>query len=349
MIGKTFLDVIGLTKNEKTESLKIVPEIEREPLNELKNKIKDCSTPVEIDTKLKGAGLQDIEKLSERVKELHAQGNIDQLERGEVNDIIKEHNYTNIAEQAHGYTGVNAALKKYKDNIRNNTEDTRKFTEIMSKSNASFANYIRSLNGAEGSMVGYGASLVAAKIKTLALRASTIALNMALTMGIGYIIGEAVSWIYSMFNAQGEAIEAAAESVSELKSNLQTLDDYKAKIIELKTALDSSTISYEAAKEKREELMNIQNELISQYGSEAAGIDLVTGSLEEQKEALENLKIKKSEEWLNENQSGINGAKENLEDSGEILIKNANAKYTERLANRINSYNWAYSNGYMYR
>ena len=349
MIGKTFLDVIGLTKNEKTESLKIVPEIEREPLNELKNKIKDCSTPVEIDTKLKGAGLQDIEKLSERVKELHAQGNIDQLERGEVNDIIKEHNYTNIAEQAHGYTGVNAALKKYKDNIRNNTEDTRKFTEIMSKSNASFANYIRSLNGAEGSMVGYGASLVAAKIKTLALRASTIALNMALTMGIGYIIGEAVSWIYSMFNAQGEAIEAAAESVSELKSNLQTLDDYKAKIIELKTALDSSTISYEAAKEKREELMNIQNELISQYGSEAAGIDLVTGSLEEQKEALENLKIKKSEEWLNENQSGINGAKENLEDSGEILIKNANAKYTERLANRINSYNWTYEHNYIDR
>ena len=88
------LDIASVTKGGKTESFKIIPKIEDDSLKNLKKEIQKCKEPIDIDTKLKGAGLQDVEKLSGRIKELQSQGKLKKLEREEVNSLIQEHNYS---------------------------------------------------------------------------------------------------------------------------------------------------------------------------------------------------------------------------------------------------------------
>ncbi len=94
LIGKTLLDIASVTKGEKTESFKIIPEIEKYSFDNLKKELQKFKDPIKIDAKLKEAGLQDVEKLSGRIKELQSQGKLKKLEQKEVNSLIQEHNYS---------------------------------------------------------------------------------------------------------------------------------------------------------------------------------------------------------------------------------------------------------------
>ena len=342
MIGKTFIDAVFTNKGAKSESFKIIPEIKQKPFDNFKNDIKKCDTTVEIDTAIKEAGLQNVANLSAHIKELRESGQIDTLTPKHVNDLIKTQNYTNIAERAHGFTGVSAAIDQYNDKIRTSSDNTAKFTDIMGKNNSKFASYIKNLNGAKASMLGYGASLIGAKIKTFALNAATMAMNMTMSMGIAALVSWGIGEVISLFSQSEEAIQKAAESASELSSNLQSLDDYKTKITELKTALDSNTLSYTEAQAKRQELMRIQDEIIQKYGNEASGINLVTGSIEEQGKAIDNLKAKEAKSWIGQNVEGIDEAKKDIDTPGRIKLTNINAKYSKEFIKKLNKYKWAY-------
>ena len=323
MIGKTFLDAVFTNKGAEIKPLEPIYEVNDDKINNLREKIKDCDTTVEIDTEIKNAGLQNVANLSAHIKELRESGQIDTLDKEYVNDLIKTQNYTNIAERAHGFTGVSAAMDQYNDKIRTSSDNTAKFTDIMGKSNSKFASYIKNLNGAKASMLGYGASLIGAKIKTLASNTTTMAVNMAMSTIAGAFMSWGIGQVISLLNQSEEAIQKAAESASELSSNLQSLDDYKTKITELKTALDSNTLSYTDAQAKRQELMRIQDEIIDKYGNEASGIDLVTGSIEKQGKAIDDLKAKEAKSWIEQNIEGINEAKKNIyHKAGHITIDN---------------------------
>ncbi len=343
MIGKTFIDAVFTNKYAETKPLEPIYEVNDDEINNLKKKIKKCDTTVEIDTAIKEAGLQNVANLSAHIKELRESGQIDTLDKGYVNDLIKTQNYTNIAERAHGFTGVSAAIKQYNGEIRNNAENTAKFADIMGKNNSKFASYIKNLNGAKASIPGYSVSLIGAKIKTLASNTTTMAVNMAMSTIAGAFVSWGIGQVISLLNQSEEAIQKAAESASELSSNLQSLDDYKTKITELKTALDSNTLSYTEAQAKRQELMRIQDEIIDKYGNEASGINLVTGSIEKQGKAIDDLKAKEAKSWIGQNVEGIDEAKKDIDDSGRIRMRNLNAQYSEEFAEKINKYKWAYS------
>lgn len=89
--------------------------------------------------------------------------------------------------------------------------------------------------------------------------------------------------------SQEEARQAAVEAADAHNEIATSLETYKSRISELRTELDSNTISEENAYAAREELMKIQEDLIDKFGLEAQGIDLVTGSIKDQIEALEEL------------------------------------------------------------
>ena len=89
--------------------------------------------------------------------------------------------------------------------------------------------------------------------------------------------------------SQEEARQAAVEAADAHNEIATSLETYKSRISELRTELDSNTISEENAYAAREELMKIQEDLIERFGLEAQGIDLVTGSINNQIEALEKL------------------------------------------------------------
>jgi len=94
-------------------------------------------------------------------------------------------------------------------------------------------------------------------------------------------------------------IAKANEATNTYKEQASSLESNKQSITELREAIESGNLSYSEATEKREELLSIQRELLSSYGSEAEGIDLVNGSLEEQIALLNELEEKNRQEWKN--------------------------------------------------
>lgn len=100
--------------------------------------------------------------------------------------------------------------------------------------------------------------------------------------------------------AEAEAADAANKHAKELEETNDSIDTYKTRIDTLRKSLDEGNLSEEEAYNTRKQLMSIQDELIDKYGKEAEGINLVTGEINAQKAALDELSKAKMTEWLNQ-------------------------------------------------
>ena len=67
------------------------------------------------------------------------------------------------------------------------------------------------------------------------------------------------------------------------------LNDYKNQVVELRSALASGGLSMDESRQKREQLLSIQESLVGMYGREAEGIDLVSGNVDYLIERLDAL------------------------------------------------------------
>lgn len=147
-----------------------------------------------------------------------------------------------------------------------------------------------------------------------------LGLRGALTgLAIGAGVGLATLLIGKILNSAREAKEAADELRSESKANAEeyrqeeeALDDVVSKYVEA----ISSTQTYA---EKKEELLNIQNQLPDTYKDEANGIDLVNGKIEENIKLLDEQRKKKAEEYVQSNQGGYEQALKELGVSKNII------------------------------
>lgn len=129
-----------------------------------------------------------------------------------------------------------------------------------------------------------------------------------ITAGIG-----AVTSAYSAYQQyRDNLISDAQQSSQELLSNTSTLDEQIAKVEELKTSLASGTLSEEESYQAKSQLLDIQNELISTYGNQAEGIDLVNGSLEKELALMNELSVANANKYLNENKTAIDEAKDQM-------------------------------------
>jgi len=120
-------------------------------------------------------------------------------------------------------------------------------------------------------------------------------------------IAAAVSAVSMLKNKWEEAQQAArdasdeyVERAKELSANIENIDETIDKFKELKKIVDDSSSSYTEYKQAKEELKQLQEELIKQYGKEAEGIDLVNGSLSEQAEKIKQIKQESAKAFLNE-------------------------------------------------
>ena len=146
---------------------------------------------------------------------------------------------------------------------------------------------------------------------------SVIALGAAiaaLAVGVGAAIAVKVAY---------DDLRRSAEELGRTYQNTkQNLDQYKQEIIELRAKIDDSSTSYDEAKEARERLLIIQNELIDKYGAEGAAINVLTGDVNALSEAFKHLskaQWEAAKEEFNGNLKGwdwmvqqIHGASDNL-------------------------------------
>ena len=149
-----------------------------------------------------------------------------------------------------------------------------------------------------------------------AANATLIGTLSAVAPAVIAVVG-AISAAVSIFNlakqAQEEHFKALKEAVESYEADTGKIDEYKAKILELREALDSGTLSDADAYEAKKQLIDIQNQLFASYGDQVSGIDLVNGKLKEQIDILQNLTKTEANELLNRVKSEY-GSVESIEE-----------------------------------
>ena len=122
------------------------------------------------------------------------------------------------------------------------------------------------------------------------------------------VIGIAIA-IYQNYKQKVEEARQAAEDAANSHNELAaSMDEYKTKIISLREELDKGNLSEEEAYNKRKELISIQEDLIEKFGEEAKGLQLVTGEINNQIDAINNLSKANWNDYKQDNIGAIQDA-----------------------------------------
>lgn len=170
-------------------------------------------------------------------------------------------------------------------------------------------NVVDKLGLLQGAFSALGVAGLAKGVSLLSANWSTlVSIMTSPTAGVAMGVGAVVSAYSAYNNYIKEMIENTRQSADEFATNNASLDEQISKVQELKTALASNTLSEEESYNIKSQLLDIQNELVSSYGSQANGIDLVNGSLEKELALMNEISVANANTYLNENEKGITKA-----------------------------------------
>lgn len=162
----------------------------------------------------------------------------------------------------------------------------------------------------------------ASKGASLSTKLLSGAFNLVASIGISIAFSLIAKAITSIATANKRAIESTQDATNSYKEEVSSLNDYKEKIATLTKELQDSSLSYDEAKEKRKELLGIQDELIKKYGNEEEAIKNITNAITGQSDAFDLLNEQAYRDWYTKANKGTLGG---FGDSGLELAK----KYME--------------------
>lgn len=150
---------------------------------------------------------------------------------------------------------------------------------------------------------GFGAAPAELDKLTKSSKAAELAMKglaLAGNIFVSLVISKVISTVYEMAQASDTVGKAAKEAADEFSSASSDIESYKKQIEDLYNTINNSSSSIEDVTNARKQLLSIQDEMISKFGSEKEVIDLVTGAVNNQTGAFEELSRKKWLETLNE-------------------------------------------------
>lgn len=110
---------------------------------------------------------------------------------------------------------------------------------------------------------------------------------------------------------QERGYKKATNQSNEWSERDKTLTDQIAQYEQLKTQLDSGALSAQEEYNIRSQILDIQNQIVDTYGSQASGIDLVNGSLQTQLDLLQQIRSddqSDAQKFLDDNSGFFGGA-----------------------------------------
>ncbi len=189
-----------------------------------------------------------------------------------------------------GLKKVSSAITQYNSLTITGTSEQNMFAMAVSTTNGKLGSYLTSLNGAKATLGGYTVSLFSATAKTIALKAATLALNTAMTMGISVAISAVIEGIQYLCNANERYIESQKQIIDKTTENIQKYED------EI-TSLNALQSKLEDAKGDKTELAKIQNELNAAIGNtpellntESNAYEVANQKIEDRIERLKELR-----------------------------------------------------------
>lgn len=130
---------------------------------------------------------------------------------------------------------------------------------------------------------------------------------------ISTVVGLATA-AWSAYNqAVQESIQRAKDITSAWDESNSSLNEQISKYKELKSQLDSGTLSPDEEFSTRQQILDIQTQITSQYGEQAEGISLVNGALDAQLAKLQQIAAENAKTELNKSQDEYNNVIDQME------------------------------------
>ncbi len=153
--------------------------------------------------------------------------------------------------------------------------------------------------------------------------ASTISLGSAFKGLLGTLAANPIVWISTALMAGvmawnhhnqkvQESIQKATDAATAYKETSSAIQEQINKYKELKSQLDSGVLTPSEEYETRQQILDIQNEITSQYGSQVSNIDLVNGSLQTQLGILQQITSENAKTELNKNRKEYKDASKQM-------------------------------------
>lgn len=153
----------------------------------------------------------------------------------------------------------------------------------------------------------------AAKKAFSALKANPIAT-------VSTVIGLATA-AWSAYNqAVEESIQRAKDITSAWDESNSSLNEQISKYKELKSQLDSGTLTPDEDYSTRQQILDIQTQITSQYDEQAEGVSLVNGSLEQQLAILQQIAAENAKTELNKGMDEYKNVSRQMEKERSYLV-----------------------------
>lgn len=130
---------------------------------------------------------------------------------------------------------------------------------------------------------------------------------------ISTVVGLATAAWSSYNQSIEESIQRAKDVTSAWDESNSSLNDQISKYKELKSQLDSGTLTPDEEYSTRQQILDIQTQITSQYGEQAEGVNLVNGSLEQQLALLQQIAAENALTELNKNMDSYKNVAQQME------------------------------------
>lgn len=210
--------------------------------------------------------------------------------------IFKDHSKDNLVKEFETF-------KSMMSDYGMTAEDVAK--DLGNQLNPQIQAYVKSAKNGELTTEGFKRSIGNLSIGTKAANVALKALSMAGNMLLMWGVSEVVSGLYKMSQVSEDVANKAKTLGASFSSTKSELKDYKEQIEDLYTTINDSGSSIDEVKEARIKLMSIQDQMIEKYGSEKEIVEAITGAIQNEAGAWENLS---SAQWKK--------TKANFNDSG---------------------------------
>ena len=124
--------------------------------------------------------------------------------------------------------------------------------------------------------------------------------NFAISAGISAAISLTIAGLTKLYNSDKELAKATQEVSSKFKEQKSQLTEYSDETIKLRKIIDDSTSSLDEKREATSRLYEIQNDLITQYGSYHNSLDIINDDLETQLNLLQEINRENSKKAIDE-------------------------------------------------
>lgn len=109
-----------------------------------------------------------------------------------------------------------------------------------------------------------------------------------------------------------ESIQKATDSTTAWKESSNALNEQIQKYKGLKQQLDSGSLTPTEEYQTRQQILDIQSQITSQYGDQVTGVDLVNGSLQTQLGLLQQISAESAKKQLNESRKEYQDAEKEM-------------------------------------